>query len=316
MADSSPLVSIILPTYNRAASLARAVSSVLNQSYADFELIVVDDASTDATAEVLHQFSDERLRCLSHPENRGANAARNTGIRASRGRLIAFQDSDDAWLADKLDKQLAVLSHAPPSVGVVFCAYRRIWENDRQQLFPARLRRLSSKLPLASRRLDGDIQRALLRGNFVTTQTTVVRQECFERVGLFDERLFQLQEWELWLRISRYYTFHYVDQPLVDVYYTPGSLSTDLSALPTSFEIILQNYPADLPLKRLLQAHYSFMMGDLLCWQGDFKQGRRRFLDALRLHPGEMIHLIAFFASFLGPGIYNYLANILAFRYA
>lgn len=125
----SPLVSVIIPTYNRAHLLLRAVQSVLNQTYSHFELIIVDDASTDNTAQVTGEISDPRVRYVRHEYNQGGAAARNTGIDLAQGKYIAFLDSDDLWLERKLEKQVEALSSADPRVGIVFTGWRRM-ESD------------------------------------------------------------------------------------------------------------------------------------------------------------------------------------------
>ena len=107
---------------------SRAIQSVLDQTYEDFELIVVDDGSTDNTEEVVKNFGNDKIRYIRHEENKGAAAARNTGIRAARGEYIGFQDSDDEWLPVKLEKQIKVFETAPPEVGVVYTDMQRINE--------------------------------------------------------------------------------------------------------------------------------------------------------------------------------------------
>ena len=110
MPEKNPTVSIIIPTYNRAHLIGRAIQSVLNQTYQNFEIIVVDDGSTDNTEEMIKEFQkhDKRIKYIRHEKNRGGAAARNTGIKVARGEYIAFQDSDDEWLPEKLEKQMDV----------------------------------------------------------------------------------------------------------------------------------------------------------------------------------------------------------------
>jgi len=124
--SGDPIVSVIIPTYIRAHVLAKAIQSLLNQTYQDFEIIVVDDGSIDNTEEVVKSFNDPRIRYIRHKENCGGSAARNTGIRAAYGECIAFQDSDDEWLPEKLEKQMQVFENAPAEVGVVYTGFRRI----------------------------------------------------------------------------------------------------------------------------------------------------------------------------------------------
>ena len=121
MTSPAPLVSVIIPAFNRRDTILRAVRSVLDQSYSNLECIVVDDGSTDGTAEQLRTINDDRIRLIRHETNRGASAARNTGIRESRAEFIAFLDSDDEWLPSKLARQVPFLLSQPESVGLVYC---------------------------------------------------------------------------------------------------------------------------------------------------------------------------------------------------
>ena len=118
-----PTVSIIIPTYNREQLLGRAIKSVLAQTYQDFELIIVDDGSTDNTERLVKSFNSEKTRYIRHRKNKGPAAARNTGIRSAKGDYIAFQDSDDEWMPEKLEKQMRAFTTAPPEVGVVYTSY-------------------------------------------------------------------------------------------------------------------------------------------------------------------------------------------------
>lgn len=116
----NPTVSVVIPTYNRAALLGRSIRSVLGQSYKDFELIVIDDGSTDETSHVVADFADPRIRYLPLPHNTGAGAARNAGVRVARGKFLAFQDSDDEWLPSKLAKQISAFESGPARLGMVY----------------------------------------------------------------------------------------------------------------------------------------------------------------------------------------------------
>src|SRR5687768_11826286 len=110
-----PTVSIVIPTYDRAALIARSIQSVLNQSYADFELLVIDDGSTDETANVVNAFLDSRMNYVRLPRNAGAAVALNVGIRMSKGKFVSFQGSDDEWLSDNLAKHMSVFERSSPN---------------------------------------------------------------------------------------------------------------------------------------------------------------------------------------------------------
>ena len=126
---SNPGISVIIPTYNRAHLISRSAKSVLAQTYPDFELIIVDDGSGDNTEEIIEALADPRIRYLRHESNRGVSAARNTGIRAARGDYIAFQDSDDEWLPQKLEKQLGLFEQDNRGdLGLVLCEHLSVNE--------------------------------------------------------------------------------------------------------------------------------------------------------------------------------------------
>lgn len=202
-------VSIILPTYNRAYCIRRAVDSVLCQTRADWELIVVDDGSSDDTEEIIAGYAaaDSRVRYHRQPDNRGVSAARNEGIRQARYEYIAFQDSDDVWHADKLEKQMRVFEENP-ALGLVYCAM----QGTRQDGSAVRIPDLS----IDRQFLRGNLYGLLLQGNVIDAPAAVMRKSCVEKCGGFDESLSCLEDWELFLRIAGEYEIGYVDEALVD----------------------------------------------------------------------------------------------------
>jgi glycosyltransferase involved in cell wall biosynthesis len=195
------VVSVIIPTYNRAAKVAKAVSSVLEQTFRDFELIVVDDGSTDPTRSVLQPFGT-RIRFLLHEENRGVSAARNTGIRASQGPLIAFLDSDDYWLPEKLEKQVGFFRLHPDAVA---CQTEEIWIRRGRRVNPMQKHAKPS----------GDIFAPSLRLCLVSPSGVMLRRSLLDEVGWFDETLPACEDYDLWLRISCRYPVHLLGEPLL-----------------------------------------------------------------------------------------------------
>ena len=185
-----PLVSVIIPVFNRAHTIHRAISSVLAQSYRNFEIIVVDDASSDGLAVALDIFNDASLRCIAHPRNRGAAAARNTGIAAANGEFVAFLDSDDAWLPDKLAHQIAAMEGQPPDVAGHVCAYECVKDG-----YPAR-RLIPDWSPHT-------FYRGQLLGCTCGPGTTLLCQrDIFAEIGPFDEELRRLEDWDWLLRLA------------------------------------------------------------------------------------------------------------------
>jgi glycosyltransferase involved in cell wall biosynthesis len=186
------LVSVVIPTRDRAEWALRAVRGVLAQTFPGFEVVVVDDASTDGTVRRVRRLADPRLRLLRLPKPTGASHARNAGVRAASGDLVAFLDSDDEWLPTKLEAQLDRLGQCENrSRTVVYCSY--VTHDD------VAGRRMPSRLPIH----EGDVLVPLLRGWNVATSTALVPRAALERVGGFDERLSGAQEYDLWLRLAQ-----------------------------------------------------------------------------------------------------------------
>jgi len=195
MAENDPTVSVIIPTYNRAYVIARAIKSVQAQTLEDWELIVVDDASRDDTEEVVADFEDTRIRYIKHARNRGGAAARNTGIENSRGRFIAFLDSDDKWLAQKLEGQLRVFRQEDERTGLIYTGLRR--EGHRR----------GTKLPEHRGWVAGEL---ILKNPIGSCSVGMVKAEAAKRVGGFDENFPSAQDKDFWLRISRKYKVSYL----------------------------------------------------------------------------------------------------------
>ena len=292
-AEPVPTVSVVLPTHNRASVLPRAMASVLDQSYADLELIIVDDASTDDTEQIVRSFDDPRIRFVRHERNRGAPAARNRGVRESRGRFIAFQDSDDDWLPGKLEKQMAALK-ASEGREVVYCAFIRSG-GDGQRRVP------DAQGPIE----DGDILPRLLFENTVSTQTLLMTRERFEEIGGFDETLGRFQDWELAIRLATVARFHLVNEPLVTVHETAGSISSDDAAGAAAFRRILDKH------RHLYRQHPDALsyalasLGHLECLAGDLAEGRRHLRQSLRMTPFARKTWIPLILSYLGSTAYR-----------
>jgi glycosyltransferase involved in cell wall biosynthesis len=196
-----PQVSVIIPTYNRARKVARAVASVLYQTYADYELIVVDDGSTDRTSGLLSRFHPQIIR-LVHGKNKGVSAARNSGVRASRGHLIAFLDSDDYWLPQKLAVQTAFFKAHPEAVA---CQTQEVWIRNGLRVNPQKKHRKPS----------GNIFVPSLKLCLVSPSAVMMRRSLFDEVGLFNEALPVCEDYDLWLRISCRYPVYLLGEHLV-----------------------------------------------------------------------------------------------------
>jgi glycosyltransferase involved in cell wall biosynthesis len=231
-ASQTPAVTIILPTFNRAATLKRSIDSVLSQTFGDFELIIVDDGSTDETSEVLEAFRNHpRIRLVSQ-SRQGVAKARNVGIALARGRYIAFQDSDDEWLPHKLERSIKTLEALGPDTGVFYSDMLRI-RTDRSGLY------LPSPEVQPGLLIDEESLDYQVAG--IGIVSALIRRECFDRIGMFDEKLARFSDLELLIRLSDHFQFVRCQEPLVK-YYAGDGISTDREALISARRYLMEKY--------------------------------------------------------------------------
>ena len=206
MAESCS-VSVIIPVFNGEHTIKRALDSVFNQTFSDFEIIVVDDASTDRTVELVAQYGSDRLTVIRSAENRGAGAARNRGIEAARGRWIAFLDSDDAWKPEKLARQIELLKQSDQSATACATGYQ----------IEKKGRSLVINLNLTPERFRQDI---LFGCTISPGSTLLLERYVFDEIGGFDESFRRLEDWDWLLRFSEHHDMVFVPEPLAEIYLT------------------------------------------------------------------------------------------------
>ena len=222
------LISVIIPTYNRGNTVVRSINSVLNQTYKNLELIIVDDGSTDNTKELINNIKDFRLKYYRFKKNKGACAARNYGISVAKGDYIAFQDSDDVWLPNKLDTQLLNIKKKKSMVD--FCSYIRLMDGKKKKM--------PSFIKILRFRIFG-IKNELLFGNFISTQLLLFNRKCIENFE-FDQNLSRFQDWDLMLRISNHYKISFTKKILVKTYVQNDSITKSTRKLVESVNIMLE----------------------------------------------------------------------------
>lgn len=210
--QKQPLVSVIIPTYNRGHLIVGAVQSVLNQTFKNIELLIIDDCSTDDTEQILTSIEDSRIKYVKLDKNSGACIARNKGIELACGDFIAFNDSDDLWLPKKIEKQLNFLHSKGADIAI--CKMEcRTPENKFIHNFP---------------KIDQDKQisyQELLNYNCASTQTLFGKAVCFKDI-FFDSTMPRLQDWDEVLRLSQKYTVYYQNEILVHTFFQKDSIST------------------------------------------------------------------------------------------
>jgi len=260
-----PTVSIVIPTYNRAETVQRAIESVLRQTWRDFELLIVDDCSTDSTIGEVQRIDDTRIRIVSTEKNMGPSGARNVGICESNGKWIAFQDSDDEWLPEKLDLQMKRLQDIGANHVAAYCGMIAVGHPNAEELRSTRSSRTRTLyLPHASKpKVEGHILKALLTASLVSTQTLVCRRDVLSTIGGFDEGLPALVDWECMLRLAQHGTFAFVDSPLVIQYLTNNSVTRERwRRVKARHQIVEKHYDLMKDEKGVLGQHYQSIAGD------------------------------------------------------
>jgi glycosyltransferase involved in cell wall biosynthesis len=264
MRDSAPIVSVIIPAWNAAAFVGKAIDSALAQSWTGREVIVVNDGSSDATADILASYGT-RIRSITQP-NGGLSNARNRGIRESHGEFIALLDADDWWLPDKLARQVDLLQRHPE---LGFCSTRaRIVAPDGTETGD-----------WACPQIDGTLLGTLFLRNGAIPGSgsgVMIRRTVLDRVGLFDETLRSLEDIDLWMRLAAVAGYGCIDEPLTVIVKQPGSMSRNLEVMRTSaLQVMRKNRTLLLPEERgaLWRAGYASVLADYAKWE--YRSGQR-----------------------------------------
>ena len=290
-------VTVIIPTFNRAYCLRRAIDSVLAQTFTDFELIVVDDGSTDETAGLLGTIRDPRLRVLRHTTNKGVGAAINTGIRNAKAEIIALQDSDDEWLPEKLERQMAVMAASDERLGVVYCDQWR-FRGDSKEYFTA-----PHHSPAEGIIYDRALDDALYN---IGNQSLLIRRRCFEQVGLYDESLPKNEDLDMLIRISKFFYFQHIAEPLLNYYVTSDSVTarSEGTGIRTQ-EILFDKFLPDLEKNPSLLAKRAYWIGSYHMRDGEPAKGRSFLWRAVRAQLFNPRYLASALVSLLGQSVFR-----------
>jgi glycosyltransferase involved in cell wall biosynthesis len=283
-----PKVSVVIPTRNRADVVSRAITSVLTQTFSDFELVIVDDGSTDRTGELIRQIGDSRIKYLRHDTSRGVSVARNAAIARASGEFIAFLDDDDEWLPEKLRLQIECFERAPKGVGVVTTGYR-------VQSGAARI--VEEVMP--SQR-GWMFENVLRRGSFDHTSTVLARAECFDRVGPFDVTLRYAEDLDMWLRIAGEYQMDFVARLLVRVYPQVDGLSNDHTLRAAGMEAHLRKFCDFFDSNGHVFSDRLKTLGTDYCFAGNTRRGRQLFYRAIAHRPLSVKSYMCVALSFMG----------------
>lgn len=276
----NPSISVIMPTYNRAHLIGRAIGSVLQQTFDDFELIVVDDGSTDNTEEVIRAFDDDRIVYIRCDENRGNAAARNVGLRKARGKYITFLDSDDEFMPGLLDEVYRLISKSDEQVGFVFTRNIRVRDTKHGEEI---VKKSTWSLPAE---VDTYLYFCYYGG---LGYGATVKRECFQEIGFFDENLHAGVDRDMILRLAKRCECLLSHKRLMKIHYHPGERVTrNMEKKARSYQQIIEKH---LPVlkehpKILSDMYYKVA---LFYHRGGNSKGRREYLaKALQANPFDL----------------------------
>lgn len=297
-----PEISIIIPTYNRADLLNRTIQSVLNQTFKNFEVIVIDDGSTDNTRKIVRGFikKDERIKYIFQENSGGPAKPRSTGIKNSRGNYLAFLDSDDEWLPEKLEKQISVFKNSrDKKLGFVDCGVLVVNKNT-ETINEYRLS------PLCR----GNIFKKILEKNFILTPSSILlKRGVIKKTGDFDENLKMSDDWDFWIRISKKYNFDFIDE-LLTKYYVHSTNITKISSRDALMEELFyivkkhgQDYKIYQPVfyRKVLKT-----AADFYCKKREIKLAKSYFLKAIKTNPQDLKSVLYYLSLFFGNGPYDF----------
>ncbi len=294
------LISVVIPTSNRARLLEKAIDSVLNQTYNNFEIVIVDDASSDDTESVVLNYHDKRISYIRLDTAKGGNFARNLGVKQSNGQYIAFLDDDDEWLPSKLYKQLQIFEK-DESIGLVYTGAEVIHTayDSKYKIMPQKM---------------GDLSTSILTFNYIgTTSSVMIKRELFEKVGGFDIDMPQLQDYDLWIRVCQLSKIGFVKESLINYYVhtCTNQITSSVSKNQKAIEMIDKKYESLIAKlsekeqkKRFCQRYNA--VGKRKLKSGEKKEARKCFIRSFLSSP-NFVSVKFYIASFFN---YNFILKL------
>ncbi|WP_447974988.1 glycosyltransferase family 2 protein [Nitrospira sp. Kam-Ns4a] len=288
-----PVVSAIITTFNRKRFLGPAISSVLAQTFRDFELLILDNSSTDGTEELVSSFADSRIRYIRHPPLT-IGQQRNLGVREARGEYIGFLDDDDEWLPAKLERQLEVFRTGPSDLALVYGGFVRIDSEGRE---------FAVHRPVLRGRILLDLlrQRDAFTGS---ASNPLMRVSALRALGGYNDELCTSEDWELYLRLAERHSMDFTEENVVRIRSHRGPRLGDRVGEALKAEAIVFNrYQSTMDAR--LRSFYLQKMGGKQCRLGFLQEGRRAIIQAIRENPVNVVAYAQYAMSWLGPNIYQ-----------
>lgn len=294
-------VSIILTCYNGSQWISRAIQSILSQTYKEFELIIVDDGSTDGSKAIIDPFlKDKRVRYV-YQKNRGFSSAINTGIRVSKGNLIGFIGQDDLWVNNKLELQIKYFADHM-NMHLVYSNYYYIDSDERI------INMVRSRNPIFFSKKE--LINNLFLENFIGFETVLVKKECFDEVGFFDERMIACSDHDIWLRIAECFNIGYIDQFIVKKRQHKSQLSRNMEIVVRDEFLIVKNatehYPSLKVVERAKIASLYYIWAIFLLRKGNIEAAKQKLLAVIRYQPWKLKAIMVY----LLPVLYLKVSNL------
>ena len=304
-----PKVSVIMLSYNYGRYLSNAIESVLNQSYPDYELIIIDDGSTDGSDAIIRDYAskDGRIKFLINPKNMGIASSFNSGLDKCTGEYIGYISSDDIWETNRLEAGVSVLDSSPD----VHYVYSNLSIIDENGMFTGETVYDTYHSPTG--KYSGNLFDSLIRGNFIRFSSLLLRSKAITGISINPD-LKYLNDWQFLLEISERGNFHYVNDVLARYRVHSHSTNLDKIGYITDYiklvEIMKHKYKDYFDKSRRVLANHYFTIGYMLCGVGDFKEGRKYLRKAMHVFPPNMKVLGAAVVSLFGKEVFNKTAEI------
>ncbi len=273
---------MILPTYNRSETIGRAIQSVLSQTYNNLELIIIDDGSTDNTSEIISRQFDKKNIRYYWQENKGASAARNYGLKLAQGKYIAFQDSDDEWLSNKLDSQVDIMELCDENTAVCYSNMNRIDELGQKYIWQSPV--VFRGVVISELSLDYQVFG-------IGMQTSLVRKKCIDNIGMFDETLPRFIDLDWFTRLAEQYDFCFIQKPLVNYYETVG-ITSNLKSLIKAREVLLEKHANIFDENKLFYLAQQVRIAEAYWKDGQTKVARSIAFNAITLTPFKLLFVV------------------------
>lgn len=274
------LISVIMPTYNRGYIISLAIDSILNQTYRNFEFIIVDDFSSDDTENIISTYNDKRIKYIKLDKKMGANYARNIGLKNAKGKYITFQDSDDYSMPNRLEKEYKTLKKE--DADLVFSSFYKTVAGNEKLASEKKYDSIKATVFPKSKIKSEDIYSVVLYKNVITTQVLFAKKEVFLK-EMFDDNITRFQDWDLIIRIAKDFKICHIDEPLLYMFVQNDSVTKSYTKGYESLEIIYSKYKKIFNNKqkcRILFRIGTFKMMENIDATNDFKNGLGYYKNA------------------------------------